>query len=282
MTKIVSWNVNGIQSLVTKDFRGTKCNKTELIKAGKNALQHFLEKENPDILCLQEIRCSNKFNHEAHLTMYGYVYINYSKIKKGYSGTLIASKTPINKIYYDYDYLNELNNQELTNIFNNYPELNNEGRIITAEYNNYFLVNVYVPNCGVTNFNRLDYRVRVWDEMLRFYIKVLQNTKPVIVIGDFNCVHNNIDGYKNNLNIAGATLEEKESFSKMLNECKLRDSYRELYLTESRFSWFSSKSYNYGLRLDYALISANIKLKNANILPYINGSDHVPIVIEIE
>jgi exodeoxyribonuclease-3 len=268
MTKIVSWNVNGIQSIVSKDISGNKCAKSVL---HKSTLQNLLEKEQPDILCLQEIRCSSKFNHKPYFPGYNNIYTNYSKVRKGYSGTLTATKiTPVN-VFYDYSLLGHVDD----------ASLNSEGRMITLEFESYYLINVYVPNVGVTDFKRLDWRIQVWESTMQRYINLLQETKPTIIVGDFNCVHKAIDGYKDNLNIAGSTVQEKKAFTELLKECNLRDSFREFCPTDRRYTWFSSKSYTCGLRLDYALVSNNLKLKDANILGYIEGSDHVPIMVEI-
>jgi exodeoxyribonuclease-3 len=274
MPKIISWNVNGIQSIVSKDIFGNKRTKMELKQLNnKTTLSNLLEKEDPDILCLQEIRCSGAFDHIPYLPNYPHVYTNYSKTKKGYSGTLIATKILAVNVYYDFSLLRD----DLID-----HTVNDEGRTITIEYDDYFLVNVYVPNIGVKTFDRLNFRINVWEPTFRKYVNKLQETKPVIIVGDFNCIHRDIDGYKTGLCMAGATQEEKEAFTLLLDECNLKDSFRQHGPTDRRYTWFATKTYSHGLRLDYALVSNSIDIKDANILAYIRGSDHVPILLEIE
>jgi len=250
--KIISWNVNGIRSLIKK-----------------NILNDLLINNNPDIICFTETKLSNDFDSDL-FNIYKHKYLNLS-IKKGYSGTLIYSKIePINVTYGLYD-------------------IDNEGRMITLEFNNFYLINVYTPNSGVI-LGRLDWRINNWDYNFKDYIFKLQEIKPVIICGDLNVAHKEIDlkNPKTNLKSAGFTIEERDSFEKLLNKCLLIDTYRYLNPNKIEYSYWSylnkSRIKNTGWRIDYFLVSKKLlkKVLKSNILTDCLGSDHAPIELNIK
>jgi len=250
--KIISWNVNGIRSLI----------KTEYIN-------NLLIEEDPDILCFNETKLSDELDNNI-FDNYQYKYFNISK-KKGYSGTIIYSKNkPINTFIGLYD-------------------IDNEGRVITLEFKKFYLVNVYTPNSGV-GLNRLNWRINIWDVNFINYIEKLQIDKPVIICGDLNVAHTEIDlkNPKTNLHSAGFTLEERNSFNKLLENCFLIDTFRYLNPTKIEYSYWSymnkSRNKNIGWRIDYFLVSNKIikKVIKSIILTNILGSDHAPIKLIIK
>jgi len=256
--KIIAWNVNGLRSLL----------KTE-------HLNKLLEKEDPDILCLSETKLSDGINLDNYFSSFKYRYWNSCKIKKGYSGSAIFSKKkPIN-IYFGF--FDEENNN-----------IDNEGRIITLEFKNYYLIHVYTPNSGIS-LNRLDWRINNWDLKFNNFINNLQKKKSIIVCGDLNVAHNDIDlkNPKKNLKTAGFTIEERNSFNNLLTNSNLIDSFRYLNPNEIKYSFWShmnkARIKNIGWRIDYFLLSKIFLKKKiySNILTNILGSDHAPIILFI-
>lgn len=261
--KIIVWNVNGIRAIIKKN------NLIELINC-----------ENPDIFCIGETKINNNLENiqnDINLKLLNkyYYYWNTCVGKKGYSGTAIyTKKKPINIIY------------GLNVDLNEYDE---EGRVITCEFKKFYLVHVYTPNSGQL-LVRLNYRVNTWDEMFKKYIINLETIKPVIVCGDLNVAHHEIDlkNYKTNLRTAGFTIEERNSFDKLLNETTLIDSFRLLNPLEIKYSYwsykFQSRIKNNGWRIDYFLISKILqdKIKKSDILVDVLGSDHAPIILKIK
>lgn len=257
--KIISWNVNGIRSIMKK-----------------NDLYDLIEKENPHIICFGETKISCPFidtEEELKNKIKGYKYRYWSPciVKKGYSGTAIFSKKkPLNVVF-------GINN------------IDNEGRVITLEFKNYYLIHVYTPNSG-QELKRLDYRINTWDVEFRNYIKDLNKIKTVIVTGDLNVAHNEIDIHnpKGNIKNAGFTKEERDNFSKLLNDVNLVDTYRELNPTGTDYSYwtylFNSRKKNKGWRIDYFLISKEQLhwVKKSSIITNAMGSDHAPILLELE
>jgi exodeoxyribonuclease III len=245
--KMISWNVNGIRAIQKKGF-------PELIKA-----------MDPDILCLQE----TKF-HEPLIMPGMEQYKSYWNFagRKGYSGTAIFSKL---------EPLGVSNGMGI-------EEHDGEGRVITAEFKNYFLVNAYIPNSG-RGLVRLEYREK-WDGDFFAFLRNLEKKKPVILCGDLNVAHKEMDlkNPKSNYNkTAGYTQKEIDGMDK-LQEVFV-DTFRALYPDEIKYSWwsymFSARQKNIGWRIDYFLISASLKknLKDAFILNEIPGSDHCPVGI---
>jgi len=255
MTKIITWNVNGIRSIAKKDFF------TDL-----KALA-------PDVLCLQETKAGDDEVAETLKNINGYhVYANSSKARKGYSGTAVITREKPVDVLFDIGM----------------AEHDREGRVVTAEFNGCFVVSVYVPNSG-EGLARLDYRIG-WDEHFRNYIQWLDRRKPVIVCGDFNVAHQPIDiaRPRDNYNkSAGYTQREIDSFEKLLG-AGFTDVWRQQHPEEIRYSywnyWMNAREKNVGWRIDYVLVSNRIasKVKASAIHNECFGSDHCPVSIEVE
>ncbi len=252
--KIISWNVNGIRAILKKDF------------------MKDLKSMNPDILCLQETKAHpEQVEHDIKSLGYEYEFWN-SAEKKGYSGTAIFSKTKPIKVTYD------INNEEL----------NKEGRVITAEYENFILINVYTPNSGQALL-RLSFR-KEWDNAFRKYISSFKKT--VYVCGDLNVAHHEIDLKNDKANrttatkpgSAGFTDQEREDLTQHL-EAGFKDTFRHFYPEEIKYSWWSYRFFarkkNVGWRIDYFLTDNISTVKNAFILNDIIGSDHCPVGIDL-
>ena len=263
--RIYSWNVNGIRAVMRK-----------------GELEKFLAYENPDILCLQETKANRD---QVEVDFGDYVEYWNSAKRPGYAGTAIFVRNGI-KI------LNEFHD------FEKYPELKieqdvcgdplNEGRILTLELKNFFIVTVYVPN-SKRSLERLKLREKLWDPALKEYFEKLQSEKPVVVCGDFNAAHEEIDlaRPKENMKNAGFTAEERKGIDGFL-KAGLIDTFRELHPAEERYTWWThwgnARANNVGWRIDYFFISEKLKdkLKSAEIYESIFGSDHCPISIELE
>jgi exodeoxyribonuclease III len=249
--KLISWNVNGLRACVQKGF-----------------LDYFNEAD-ADIFCLQETKLQEG---QLNLELKGYnQYWNYAE-KKGYSGTAVFSKLkPLDVIYgIDKD------------------EHNKEGRVITLEFEDFYLVNVYTPN-SQNELARLGYRM-TWEDEFRAHIKALDSKKPVILCGDLNVAHKEIDlkNPKTNVKNAGFTPEERGKFTELLGSGFV-DTFRHFYPDrEGIYSWwsyrFNARANNAGWRIDYFVISKRIKdkLKNAEIHCGVLGSDHCPVSLEID
>ena len=249
--RLISWNVNGLRACVGKGFLD------------------FFHEIRADAVCLQETKMQPD---QLTLELEGYSQYWNSAVKKGYSGTAIFTKmTPVSV----------KNGMDI-------PEHDNEGRVITCEYENFYLVTVYTPNAQ-SELARLDYRM-TWDDAFREYLLELDAKKPVIVCGDMNVAHKEID-LKNpgpNRGSAGFTDEEREKFSKLL-ESGFTDTFRHLHPDlVGAYSWwsyrFKARQNNAGWRIDYFLVSDRVKDKivTASILPEVMGSDHCPVMLEIE
>ena len=251
---LVSWNVNGIRAIIKKDF-----------------LKDIKELA-PDILCLQEIKAQPEDAKIALSVMSDYyVYTNSSKARKGYSGTAIISKQKPLSISYDMGI----------------EEHDQEGRIITAEYDNYFLVTVYTPNSG-EGLKRLEYRTS-WDIAFKNYLLILEKSKPVVICGDLNVAHQPIDiaRPKENYNVSsGYTQKEIDGLQNLLDAGYL-DTFRKSFPDEVKYSWwnyrFQARQRNVGWRIDYFLISSKLETNLTNALIYNDrfGSDHCPVAIKI-
>ena len=246
--KLISWNVNGIRACVKKGF-----------------LDYFNEQD-ADIFCIQETKLQ-----EGQIDLYlegYYQYWNYAK-KKGYSGTAIFSKKKPLSVSYGL----------------NIEEHDQEGRIITLEFENFYMITVYTPN-SQTGLARLDYRMK-WEDDFKTYLKDLNIKKPVILCGDLNVAHKEIDlkNPKNNINNPGFTVFEREKLTNLLDEGFI-DSFRYLYPDkEFIYSWwsyrFNARKNNAGWRIDYFLTSDKLqdKIEDALIDTEILGSDHCPVIL---
>ena len=248
--KFISWNVNGIRAVLKKGF------------------MDFLEKENPDIICLQETK-AHKEQVDINLESYPFDYWN-SAIKKGYSGTAIFSKKEPLNVIYDMDI--EVHDQE--------------GRVITLEFEDYYLVTVYTPN-SKRELLRLEYR-QEWDKDFLNFLKELEKKKPVIFCGDLNVAHKEIDlkNPKTNRRNPGFTDEERASFDNIVDS-GFADTFREFNSEGGHYTWwsymFQARKKDIGWRIDYFCVSEDLKskLKDAYILKDVLGSDHAPIALEI-
>ena len=252
--KILSWNVNGIRACIEKGFFKT------------------IEEQNPDIICLQEIKAHPE-QLDIKLGKYEHHFWN-SAERKGYSGTAIFSKIKPLSIKYGFGLLDE------------------EGRVITLEFEDYYLITVYTPN-SKRELERLNFRYEKWDKEFLKYIKSLN--KPVIFCGDLNVANEEIDIKNPNTNKttktkpgnAGFTDKERKRFKEILNSGYI-DTFRYLYPNKIQYSWwsymFQSRKRNIGWRLDYFIIDKTLlsKLENSIILDQIIGSDHAPILLEIK
>lgn len=279
--RIISFNINGLRSVLTKDKSGKK------ISSGETVLETLIKEQNPEIICLQEIRCSEDVKlNIIDFDSYGYkdITLNCAQ-KKGYSGTAIFSK--IKPLNIQIGFNNENTGLQLCC---HASQLNNEGRLITYEFPKFFLINTYVPN-SKADLSRLDYRINTWEKSIMNYIKHLQKTdKQIIFCGDLNVAHKDIDVH-NPVGAKGShgfTLDERNTLQKLLDECDLVDSFRVVHPNEPKYSWFSnfakSRERGKGWRIDYFLISQKLKTKivDADILGEYFGSDHVPILLELK
>ncbi len=248
--KFTSWNVNGIRACDKKGFK------------------EYFEQSNSDIFCLQEIKMTEgqyEFNPEGY-----YSYFNYAE-RKGYSGTAIyTKKEPINVVF---------------GIGN---DLDNEGRVILLEYNEYYVLTVYTPN-SQDGLKRLPIRLK-WDEDFRNYVSSLDKEKPVLMCGDFNVAHKEIDlkNPKTNTKNAGFSPEERDSFTQLLDK-DFTDSFRflqpDIIHRYSYWSYrFKAREKNAGWRIDYWLVSDRLKenIEISEIDDQILGSDHAPVYLKIQ
>ena len=250
--KIISWNVNGIRAVIKKGFI------------------EFVESEKPDIICIQETKARPE-QVELELSDYNYKYWN-SAEKKGYSGTSIFSK---------FEPLSVSNDMDI-------EKHDQEGRVIAMELEKYFLVTVYVPN-SKRGLERLDYREKEWDVDFLAYVKNLEKKKPVIFCGDLNVAHKEIDlaNPKANQRNAGFTIEERSGFDNIVSAGFI-DTFREFEEGGGHYTWWSymgrAREKNIGWRIDYFCVSSEIRkeVKKSYILPKVMGSDHAPIVLEID
>ena len=251
LMKLISWNVNGLRACIGKGFLD------------------IFEQMDADIFCLQETKLSQG---QLELELPGYYqYWNYAE-KKGYSGTAIFSKKEPISVSYGMGI----------------PEHDKEGRVITAEYEEFYFVTVYTPN-SQNELARLSYRME-WEDAFLNYVKELEKKKPVIYAGDLNVAHKEIDlkNPKTNQKNAGFTKEEREKMTKAI-ESGFIDSYRYFYPEqEGIYSWwsyrFKAREKNAGWRIDYFMVSQGLKekLESAKIHTDIMGSDHCPIELEMD
>ena len=251
--RLVSWNVNGIRAAMKKDF---------LVS---------LAEMDTDVLCLQETKAQDGQVLEALCDLNGYHIYTNSAVKKGYSGTAILSK--IEPISVEYDLGIEEHDQE--------------GRVIAAEYAEFILVTVYTPNSG-SELKRLPYR-QSWDQEFHDYLKQLETRKPVIVCGDLNVAHKDIDlaRPKPNYNKSAGYMQQEIDGIQQYIDSGFIDSFRLIHPSKEKYSWWSyragARAKNVGWRIDYFLISSVLKDKviDAEILNDVMGSDHCPVQIDL-
>jgi exodeoxyribonuclease-3 len=268
--KLISWNINSV--------------KTSLEKTSD--LKDMIRDYEPDILLFNEIKINpDKVDfYKSKFTEFKYQFWNPSTARKGYSGTAILSKiNPISTSFQFSDFIDiDSDDKDVIDL------MVKEGRLIVAEYLDYYLICCYVPNSGV-GLKRLIDRINVWETYMRKLINHLQKSKSVIYGGDLNVAYQEIDlaNPATNKHTAGFTIQERNAFGKMLEECSLIDTYRQLYPTKIEYTYFSTftkaRERNIGWRIDYWLVSASIysKVKNNEILSKYYGSDHLPIFLEL-
>ena len=257
--KLISWNVNGLRAVIKNDFNG------------------FLSASNPDVICLQETKISDDLVEEFEFEGYPFSYWNCAQ-KKGYSGTCVLSKHEPLAVEYGIGI----------------SQHDKEGRVITTEYPDYFLITVYTPNSQNHDENkrprRLDYRTLEWDVAFLNYVKKLEIKKPVVFCGDLNVAHREIDlsNPKTNRKNAGFTNEERANMDAIL-EAGFVDSFRHLHPDAiDRYSWWSyraaARQRNIGWRIDYFIVSYLLKdhITRADILDQVTGSDHCPVLLELK
>ncbi len=248
--KFLSWNVNGFRACLEKGFG------------------EFFAEQDADFVCIQETKMQPG---QADFKPEGYYQYWYSAEKKGYSGTAIFTKHEPISVAYGIGI----------------PDHDTEGRAITLEYEDFYLLCVYTPNAQ-RELARLDYRM-AWEDALRSYIKKLDETKPVIYCGDLNVAHNEIDlkNPKSNRMSAGFSDEERGKFTELL-ECGFTDTFRAIYPEKVEYSWwsymFSARAKNVGWRIDYFVVSNRLfdRVKDSFILTDVMGSDHCPVGIIME
>ncbi|MCD7894381.1 MAG: exodeoxyribonuclease III [Erysipelotrichaceae bacterium] len=246
----VSWNVNGLRACIKKGFTD------------------FFNNIDADIFAIQETKLQK---HQIDLEFDGYTSYYNDAVKKGYSGTAIYTKhTPLNVTY-----------------GLNIEEHDQEGRVITLEFEKFYFVTVYTPN-SKRELERLDYR-QVWEDAFRDYVNHLKKNKPVIICGDLNVAHQEIDlkNDKTNHRNAGFTDEERAKFTELLDSGYI-DTFRYKYPDKEIYSWwsymFKAREKNAGWRIDYFVVSDDLKdnIKDAYIYTDIFGSDHCPVGVELE
>src|SRR5581483_9366660 len=265
MLKIYSWNVNGIRAVTRKD-----------------AFLPFIEKEKPDIICLQETKAEQS---QADVVLPEYSAYWNSAEKKGYSGTAILSKpkpvTVINGFPEDFA-------KKYNFIDTETRDSAREGRVITAEYERFFLITVYTPNAK-DDLSRIPLREKHWDPAFLAYVQQLEKKKPVVFCGDLNVAHtpDDLARPKENEGKKGYTQEEREGFQRFL-DAGFVDTLRLFKQGSGYYTWWThwanARARNIGWRIDYVLVSASLKdkVKAANTHPNILGSDHCPVSISLD
>lgn len=264
--KIISWNVNGIRAVVKKGL-----------------FTPFIDEHKPDILCLQETKAEKG---QAVIDLPEYTeYWNSSTAKKGYSGTAIFTKVKplevVNGLPADII-------KKFGLVADAYGDPNTEGRVIAAEFEDFFVVTVYTPNAK-DDLSRVPLRHKQWDPAFLAYCKKLEKKKPVIFCGDLNVAHtpDDLARPKENVGLKGFTNEEREGFQNFIDQGFL-DSFRMFTKGNGHYSWWShfanARARNVGWRIDYVLVSAILKdkIKSAAILHDVMGSDHCPVEIVLK
>lgn len=263
--KLVSWNVNGIRNVTNKGL-----------------FVPFINALDPDIICLQETKAEQG---QAVIELPHYVeYWNSSKTKKGYSGTAIFSKEEPLEVFYDLP--PEI--AQKYNLADKYGDPNQEGRVIAADFEDFYVVTCYTPN-SKPDLSRLALRHKHWDPAFLAYIKELEKHKPVIFCGDLNVAHTEDDlaNPKQNEGEHGFTKEEREGIDQIIG-ADFVDTFRLFTKGNGHYSWWShfanARARNIGWRIDYWFVSSSLKnkVKSSKILPQVMGSDHCPVILELK
>lgn len=276
--RLFSWNVNGLRAVLKKQ-----------------AIQNFLSVENPDFCCFQEVKAKPEQVKKEILDtpLENYQLHWNSAVRPGYSGTMTIAKTNLPILstetnlseYFKSPDFDQAKSELLEN--DGFGSPFSEGRVLTLETENFYLVNVYTPN-SKTDLLRLKLRHELWDPLFLAYLKHLEKTKPVVVCGDFNAAHQEIDlaRPKQNTKNAGFTIEERQGISEILKQDFI-DTFRSLNPDSNRYTWWShwgkARENNIGWRIDYFFISKSLEknLEAAEIYESILGSDHCPISITL-
>ena len=271
--KIISWNINGLNNILSKTKDGEKKNS----HVPYNSLKTLISNEEPDIICLQEVRYQKPYDllFKHFGDKYPYIYINNPTHKKGYSGTAVLSMIEPTTVKYN-----------MEDVYDD-EDLNDEGRIIRVEFQDTVIINVYTPN-SKPDLSRLEYRNKKWDVAFRMIVSKHSNSKRLIVCGDLNVAHNNIDIHnpRSNHNHAGFTEQERLSFSLLLHNERLSDAFRLCHPNDTKYSWWSnmsnSRNTNKGWRIDYFLVNVRVvqTLIDSDILTEYYGSDHAPTFLQ--
>ena len=267
--RIFSWNVNGIRACLNK-----------------GALQNFIASAQPDILCIQETKAKPG---QAEVDLPEYQEIWNSAERPGYSGTAIFTKTTPISILKNFALPGDsaTNPADNLHLSDEYGDPLKEGRVLAAEFKEFFLVTVYTPN-SKPDLSRLKLRETLWDPAFLDYLKKLEKIKPVVVCGDFNAAHTEIDlaRPKDNEKNAGYTEEERQGITNLI-DAGLIDTFRSLHPTEQKYTWWTwraqARARNIGWRIDYFFISKSLEnhLSSAEIHNEFTGSDHCPISIDL-
>ena len=276
--RLFSWNVNGLRAVLKKQ-----------------AIQNFLSVENPDFCCFHEVKAKpEQVEKEILNTPLENYQLHWNSAERpGYSGTMTIAKTNLPILstetnlseYFKSPDFDQAKSELLEN--DGFGSPFSEGRVLTLETENFYLVNVYTPN-SKTDLSRLKLRHELWDPLFLAYLKHLEKTKPVVVCGDFNAAHQEIDlaRPKQNTKNAGFTIEERQGISEILKQDFI-DTFRSLNPDSNRYTWWShwgkARENNIGWRIDYFFISKSLEknLEAAEIYESILGSDHCPISITL-
>jgi len=251
--RVISWNVNGIRAAMKKDFPSA------------------VEAMKPDVLCLQETKAQDDQVLEALAGVNGYHIYTNSAVKKGYSGTAVLTRKRPLSVRKDIDR----------------EEHDKEGRVIAVEFETFFLLNVYTPNSG-SELKRLTYRQR-WDAHFLSYLKEMEKKKPLIVCGDLNVAHKEIDlaRPRENYNKSAGFMQEEIDGMNNLAAAPFIDTFRHMKPHEIKYSWWSfragARKRNVGWRIDYVLVSPGLagRIRHVDILNEVMGSDHCPVLLDL-
>jgi exodeoxyribonuclease-3 len=265
---IVSFNVNGLRAVNKKGKDGAA-----LVAGEAPVLLRLAEEQAADILCLQETKTNSLADFEPLRAIFPYIYARFSDAKKGYSGVAILSREE--PLSVEHPCIGS-------------TAADQEGRVITAEFAEHYIVSVYTPN-SKADLARLDERLD-WDDLFSKYLQKLHEKKPVVVVGDLNCAHTAADIHKvaGNARAAGFTEEERTSLTCLLHETSLIDTFRELNPGVVKYSWWSmiakARPRNAGWRIDYVLASRALRdcVIAADILGEYHGSDHCPVIAMLQ
>lgn len=257
--KIISWNVNGIRACLKKGF------------------EDYVREENPDIICIQETKAQEG---QAVINLPEYTQYWNSAIRKGYSGTAIFTKKKPKSIIKDIRFDNQV-----LQIADKYGDANTEGRVLVAEYEDFFMLTVYTPN-SKPDLSRLEFRHKLWDSLFLKFIKSLEQIKPVIFCGDLNVAHQEIDLARPDTNHSshGFTPQEREGFENLVKNGFV-DTFRMFNNEGNNYTWWApfgnARANNVGWRIDYFCASNSIKNRiiESFIRPNVMGSDHCPVGI---